>query len=438
MSKKPSTALNNPIVPGFRHTQTAADIHEYVLTKNGLRVLYYARPGTSVITTNILYFVGAKDEMPGETGLAHMLEHMLFKPTTFDIAAGIDSAAMQFERETGCLLNATTWKERTHYYFSYPAQNFERALRIEAERMQGVVLTDESLKPERDNVLSEHDMNDADPMTALAVAMVSAAFFNHPYGHETIGYREDIEDFTAAKLETFYRTFYRPDNAVLMILGDIELQTALTKIKRHFGKLTNPPLPLVRRHAREPKQEGIRTVTVERPSEKNILSIGFKHAGFPSHDWFTTSALLDILAGNTESVLYKALVDTHKATSIEAFMEPTSDVNLGFITINAAPGVSLKELENKALSLLRTLSIETITPLLKKVKAQMLTSDAFKRDSSLGMAQELTEYAAAGDWTQYTKTPSVLEKITPKHVLQMTWKVFVPNNLTIGYFIGKK
>ncbi|MBP6924747.1 MAG: insulinase family protein, partial [Candidatus Pacebacteria bacterium] len=225
MSKKPQMPSKKKIsvsVPGFAHIETAGGITEFLYKANGLRVLYLNRPNTGVITTNITYFVGARDETRGETGLAHMLEHMLFKPTVFDIEAGIDSGAMQFERDTGCVLNANTWKDRTTYFFSYPKEYFERALKIEAERMNGVVLTDESLNPERNNVLSEHDMYNGDPYFALNVSMVGAAYNSHPYGHETIGHRQDIEDYTAATLDRFYRFYYRPDNAVMMIVGDVD------------------------------------------------------------------------------------------------------------------------------------------------------------------------------------------------------------------------
>ena len=117
MNKK--TTTKKSVVPGFTHVKTVAGISEYVLKSNGLRVLYLNRPGTGVVTTNITYLVGARDEARGETGVAHMLEHMLFKPTVTDVKTGKDSASMQFERDTGCVLNANTWKDRTTYYFSY-------------------------------------------------------------------------------------------------------------------------------------------------------------------------------------------------------------------------------------------------------------------------------------------------------------------------------
>jgi zinc protease len=138
MSKNQKKNKNVSKNAGYTLVKKYKTISEYVL-RNGLTVLYMEAKGTGVITSNIVYKVGARDERAGETGLAHMLEHMLFKPTKVDLAQKIDSGAMQFERETGCILNANTWKDRTTYFFSYPKVHFARALQIEAERMHGVV-----------------------------------------------------------------------------------------------------------------------------------------------------------------------------------------------------------------------------------------------------------------------------------------------------------
>ena len=239
---------------GYTFVKSYKEISEYRLD-NGLSVLYKHMEGTGVVTTNLTYRVGSRNEVVGETGLAHMLEHMLFKPTTHDLKRKVDSGAMQFERETGCILNATTWKDRTTYFFSYPKEYFARALQIEAERMHDVVLSDKEFIPERGNVLSEFDMYFGDPYFALNFEMVSSAFHSHPYGHETIGFREDIERYTVEKLDAFYKKHYDPHNATLVIVGDISKSEALNETVRFFGGLATrgeaakPPLVI------EPKQE---------------------------------------------------------------------------------------------------------------------------------------------------------------------------------------
>jgi len=437
MSKKPSTASTKSI-PGFKFVQSVGDIKEFVLTKNGLRVLYQRRPDTGIVTTNITYLVGARDEICGDTGLAHMLEHMIFKPTTFDVAAKRDSSSMTFERETGAVLNANTWKDRTTYYFSYPKEYFERVLQIEAERMVGVILTDKELAPEKMNVLSEFDMNNGDPHFALAVQMCRAAFNSHPYGHETIGFREDIEDYTAAQLERFYRHYYRPDNAILMVIGDVDENTALTSIKKHFENHTNPQTKIPRLRIREPKQEGERRVTVERPSTQNILSIGFKHPGFPTVGWFETAILIDVLTGSEEGILYKLLVDSGKASSVEAGIEPSSDESMGTINITLSKGNSHTAIESLVLKTIEALDTKSIANHVKKAKVKFVAEEKFTRDSSLKLAQELTEYVASGKWETIGKTIEILESITAATVLARAKECFNKQKLVIGTFIGTK
>lgn len=438
MSKKQSTNPEAHNFPGYTYIQTVQGIEEYELKSNKLRVLFCNRPETGVVTTNITYLVGARDEERGETGLAHMLEHMLFKPTSKDLERKVlAGGAVQFERDTGCTLNANTWKDRTTYYFSYPADQLPRALQIEAERMEHVILTDQELAPEQGNVLSEFDMYNGDPFFALSVQMVSVAFESHPYGHETIGYREDIEDYTAAKLERFYRNFYRPDNAIMMVIGDIDCKKALTQVKKLFGSIKNPSTPTPRFAIREPKQEGLRRVEIERPSTTNLVSIGFKHAGFPQNDWFITAIMADVLTGGPESVLHRLLVDTGKASSVSSAPEPASETSLGTINITLAPGQSHTEIETLVLNTIAALETSQIADLVKKAKAGMLTSELFGRQNSLQIAAELTEYVSSGSWETYARTPEILRAITAKQVITQLQHSFAPANMTIGHFIGK-
>jgi zinc protease len=438
MSKKLTPKTKTKAQTGFEFVQKAGSVEEYRLKTNGLRVLYYNRPNTGVITTNITYLVGARDEARGETGLAHMLEHMIFKPTKADIKAGITSGrGMQFERETGAILNANTWKDRTTYYFSYPAKYFEEALQIEAERMTGVVLTDEVLKPEQGNVLSEFDMYNGDPSFALSVAMVNATFQSHPYGHETIGFREDIEDYNAEKLERFYRNYYRPDNAVMMVIGDIDRNSALKHVRAHFKDISNPDTAIPRFSIREPKQEGIRRTIVERPSTTNILSVGFKHAGFPTRDWFVTSVMTYVLTSGQDSILYRLLVDTGMASTVGGMIEPTSERNMGAINIYLAPDHHHGEVESLLLKAVNKLTAKDIFSLVGKAKESAITSEIIDRDSSLSIAGDLTEYVSAGDWTVYTEALKIIDSITAKDVIDCLKRSFKPNNLTIGEFIGK-
>lgn len=437
MSKKNETPTKNPSTL-LKKVKSVKDITEYTLTCNNLRVLYVHRPGSGVVTSDIVYLVGSRDEARGETGIAHMLEHMLFKPTLTDIKRKTDSGAMHFERETGVILNANTWKDRTSYYFSYPVVHFDRALQIEAERMHGVVLNDKEFKPEQTNVLSEFDMYAGDEHFSLSVAMAGAAYESHTYGHETIGFRSDISAYTTEKLNAFYAKYYAPNNAALIIVGDVPEAIMKAAVIKHFAKLKKSetlttPLLLV-----EPKQEGPRTVVIKRPSTTQVYALGVKHDAFPSQSWFETMAIFDMLAGGTDSVLGKALIDTGLAINMQTSLEPTREGNLGVIFITLTKKTTHAQMHIHIEKILRSLTVQTIAPYLKKTIAKALTGEFETRENSLGYTSELVEYVSAHAWEKFFDSEKILKSITPALVKKRLDILFNEDNTTIGHFIGTK
>jgi len=420
---------------GYIRVRKCKDISEYRLT-NGLTVLYKRIRGTGVVTTNITYKVGSRDEEVGQTGLAHMLEHMLFKPTKNDLKKKIDSGAMQFERETGSILNATTWKDRTTYFFSYPKEYVDRALSIEADRMEHVVISDVEFLPEQGNVLSEFDMLMGDPHFALCSTMLSTAFFSHPYGHETIGFREDIERFTAQSLTNFYELYYVPQNATLMIIGDIEEEDALQKAVLYFGNIRTKRILPSRVEVVEPKQEGIRRVEVKREAISNLVALGVKHEGFPSKEWFTTMALFSILTNGQDSILHKQLVDSGLAISVEGMTEPSKDTNLGIVLITLSSKSDHTTIEKIVRNCIQNLTVRDVQKHYKKVQQRLITDELLGRGSSLQIAMELTEYVSADAWEKYFETEEILKSITATDIVKKASSLFREENLTVGYFIG--
>jgi zinc protease len=436
MSNK-QTKLGNDSKQDFVLIKKYEDIKEYRL-KNGLTVLYKEIKGTGVVTTNITYNVGARNENIGETGVAHMLEHMLFKPTKQDLQKKIDSGAMQFERETGCILNANTWKDRTTYFFCYPKEHFTRALTIEAERMHDVIISDSEFQPERGNVLSEFDMYFGDPQFALSVAMVSTAYHAHPYGHETIGYREDIERYTTEKLKAFYNKFYDPQNATLMIIGDVREKEALTEAARVMGTLKTNGVQILPPEVGEPKQEGLRRIEIERNAISNVVALGVKHGGFPDKEWFTTMLLFAILTDGPDSILYKKLVDTGLSPKIDTVLEPTSDENLGIIFVTLSKKATHEQIEKIVLDTVASITPKEITLAYKKIKEKIITAELIGRESSLKIAMELTEYVSARKWETYFDTVKMIESINTKDIVDESRKLFDRRQMTIGRFIGKQ
>jgi zinc protease len=437
MSKRkeiPTKSTSTPI--RLEKVKSVREITEYRVSSNGLRVLFAHRPGTGVVTSNILYLVGSRDEARGETGIAHMLEHMLFKPTTFDKKRNIDSASMAFEREYGVTLNANTWKDRTTYYFSYPKEHLHQALQIEAERIHDVILEDKEFKPEQTNVLSEYDMYAGDEEYSLAADMSAAAFQSHTYGHKTIGFREDIEAFTVGKLERFYRNFYTPRNAVLMLVGDVTEKEMRQAVVKHFGALKNSSSTISRNVPVEPKQEGRRTIEIRRPSKTNVFALGVKHEGFPSVSWFETMAIFDMLAGGTDSLFHKKLVDVGLVTRIDTTVEPTKDMNLAILFFTLAPRVKHAKVREQIEDILRSLSKEVIAPYLTKTIAKAVTQEFVSRENSLEYTAELVEYASAGAWEAFFDTEKVLRGITTEDILARIPVLFASENTTEGHFIG--
>lgn len=437
MLKKSETATKTTS-PILKKVKSVKEITEFTLTSNGLQVLYVHRPGSGVVTSDIVYFVGSRDENRGETGIAHMLEHMLFKPTQSDIKRKTDSGAMHFERETGVILNANTWKDRTSYYFSYPVEHFDRALQIEAERMHGVILNDKEFKPEQTNVLSEFDMYAGDEHFSLSVAMAGAAFESHTYGHETIGFRADIASYTTEKLKTFYEKYYAPNNATLIIVGDVSETQMKTAVVKHFSKLKRSVTLTAPLQLTEPKQEGPRTVVVKRPSATQVYALGVKHEAFPSPHWFETMAIFDMLAGGTDSVLGKALIDTGLAVTIQTSLEPTREGNLGVIFITLTQKTTHAKMHELLRKTIHSLTAQAITPYLKKTIAKALTSEFETRENSLGYTGELVEYASAHAWEQFFDSEKTLKSLTPKNIKTRMDVLFNEDNTTIGHFIGTK
>lgn len=421
------------IPKNFKLIKTVGLITEYKHKTNDLTVLYANFPGTGVVTTNITYLVGSRDEVTGETGLAHMLEHMLFKPTQSDLRQKKDSGAMRFEREVGVILNANTWKDRTTYFFSMAKEDLNRALAIEADRMQNVVLTDKEFQPERGNVLSEFDMYNGRPDFALGVAMTAAAFQAHPYKHETIGFREDIAGYTIDQLQSFYRRFYRPNNAVLMVFGDVTTNEALELVDRNFAPLA-PGEPIVRHTTTEPKPEGTRRVEIVRPGTVNLLSLGLRHDGFTTSEWLETYALGTILTDGPDAILNRAFIDTGLATTIDFSIEPLRDPNLATLTLTLADRSRHEDIESKLLKVVSEIDANTLNKKLKGLLPRLKKQEAFERASSLGLAMDLTEYVAVLDWTNYDKHHKLIAKLTGKRLKERLTEAFATKNQIIGYY----
>lgn len=421
----------------FKHEKTLKGIEEYTYTKNGLKLLYVHMPGCDTVTSNIVYMVGSRHEARGETGIAHMLEHMMFKDTRDKNGKKVPVPRYIALQNKGALLNASTWTDRTNYYFVMPSEYLGDMLHAEAERMRGLILTPKEFKPEQQNVLSEYEMYADRPDFILNTAMTAQAFVSHGYGHETIGYKSDIENITCESLKAFYDTYYWPNNAHLIVTGDVAREKVFALVDQHFGHIKASPKPVPRSTIVEPASYGTRTVHIVRKNPVTLTALAYRapHSADPA--WVHAYVWSFYLAGGKLSPLYKRLVETNMASSLTPSLIPSYDPYLMSFTATVAHGVVVEDVQKIiAEEIERTRTKEISKSELTRIKNKILADIAFERDGAHAVARELTEYVASGDWTQYYTILENIEKVTSSEIHAFAKKWCTDTDLIIGTFKG--
>jgi len=297
---------------GFEAVAAAGGIAEYRLRVNGLRVLLVPDRCVPVVAVCVVYHVGSRNEGVGTTGSTHLLEHLLFKGSRSFNADNGSAVARVLER-VGATFNATTWFDRTNYYEIVPPEHVELALEIEADRMRHALLRPEDLSAELTVVANEFSRGENDPFDVLLKESFAVAFREHPYHHPTIGWRGDIDHATIERLRHFYDTFYYPDNATLILVGDFEREKTLGLIAGHFGSLPGAPAPLPEVVTWEPPQQGERRFIVRRAGEVGWVAPEAKHP-----DTHALAVLADAVAAGVTSRLYQKLVETGRCLDVQA------------------------------------------------------------------------------------------------------------------------
>lgn len=279
-------------------------ITEYKMD-NGLKVLLFPDNSAQTITVNITYLVGSRHEGYGEKGMAHLLEHMVFKgtPNHPDIPKELSTR--------GARPNGTTWYDRTNYFETFNAteDNLDWALDLEADRMVNSYIAKKDLESEFSVVRNEFESGENDPTGVLMEKVINSAYLWHNYGNSTIGNRSDIEGVLIENLKAFYKKFYRPDNAVLMVTGKFEEEKTLALIEKKFGVIAKPTTPLRDSHTEEPPQDGEKTVTVSRVGDLQLVSALYHTPAGSSHDYASMSVIEDVLTNEPSGRLYKDLVE---------------------------------------------------------------------------------------------------------------------------------
>ncbi|WP_046574335.1 M16 family metallopeptidase [Spirosoma radiotolerans] len=427
---KAAAALPEGITKGA----SVEGITEYNL-KNGLKVLLFPDPSKPTITVNITYLVGSRHEGLGETGMAHLLEHMVFKGSTKH------TNIPQELTSHGARPNGTTWLDRTNYFetFSATDENLKWALDLESDRMVNSFIKKEDLATEFSVVRNEFEMGENSPQNVLNERVVSSAYLWHNYGNSTIGNRTDIEKVPIENLQAFYKKFYQPDNAVLVVAGKIDESKTLAMINQYFGAIPRPTRVLQPTYSQEPTQDGERMVTLRRVGDTKVVSALY-HIMPGSHpDYPTMDVVIELLTNEPSGRLYKALVETKKASQQYGYSFTTKDPGYVYFAAEMLKDKSLDDAKAALLSTLDSVAIKTPSKEeIERAKAKLLKDVelSFKSAERVGLA--MSEYIATGDWRLGFLYRDALEKVAPADVKRVADYYFKPSNRTVGLFIPEQ
>ena len=421
-------------IAGLKPLASVEGITEYDLP-NGLRVLLFPDPSKETATVNVTYLVGSRCEDYGETGMAHLLEHLMFKgtPRHRNIPGELTVH--------GCRPNGSTWLDRTNYYETFAASdtNLNWALDLEADRMVNSFIARKDLDSEMTVVRNEYEQGENNPQGVLEERVLSSAYLWHNYGKSTIGARSDIEMVPIERLQAFYRKWYQPDNAVLVVAGKIDPAKTLPLVVKYFGAIPLPARPLPTTYTIEPAQDGERAVTLRRVGDTQAVVAAY-HIPAGSHPDFAPIEMLGNMLGDTPSGrLYKALVETKMATSVGAWPYQPKDPGVLIARCEVPSG---KPVEAARDTLLRVVESSGASLPSKeefdRAKERLLKEWEMEMRNSERAAIGLSEWAAMGDWRLLFIHRDRLQAVTPEDVRRVAAAYLRQTNRTAGMFLPTK
>ena len=433
----PAFGADAPLPKGVEKVASVEGITEYRLG-NGLRVLMFPDTSKQTTTVNITYLVGSRHENYGETGMAHLLEHMQFKGSAHhpNIPQELTSH--------GARTNASTWFDRTNYYETFATSdlNLDWALDLEADRMVNSFMKKSDLwgpdgkSGEMTVVRNEFEKDENDPAGVLQERLLSTAYLWHHYGNSTIGARSDVENVPIDRLKDFYQRFYQPDNAVLTLAGKFDESKALALVAAKLGAVPKPTRVLEKTWTAEPTQDGERTVTLRRTGDTQELAIGYHTSAGSSPEFPALDLLAYSLGDSPSGRLYKALVETKKASSV------------GFSTMQfKEPGMAVFSATLRKEDKLEDAK-QILTKVVEDAAKNPPTAEEIERGRSAYLKQidlslrnservglQLSEWIAMGDWRLFFLYRDQLKKTTPKDVAAVAAKYLKSSNRTTAEFI---
>jgi zinc protease len=410
---------------------TVGGISEYRLP-NGLRVVTLPDPGMETITVHMTYFVGSRHEGYGEKGMAHLLEHMLFKGT-----ARHPDVKHELVRH-GARYNGSTSNDRTTNYETLPASeaNLDWALGMEADRMVHSRVSKADLGSEMTVVRNEFEMGENNSGGVLFERMLQLAFPWHNYGNPIIGSRSDIEQVPIEKLQAFYRTWYQPDNALLIVAGRIDEKRALAAVARHFGALPKPPRKLPAFYTQEPTQDGEREVTLRRVGESQLVQAMYRVPAASDPTYPAIDVLASILGDVPAGRLHRALVQKGLATHVWGAERGLHDPGIAYFGAALAKDGNVSAAKDALLAVTEGIAKEPITQEeLERARTSLLNDFEKSQLDTGALVRAISEFAAVGDWRLYFLYRDRLQKVTLADVQAAAEHYFKPANRVLGFFI---
>ncbi|MEN2401002.1 insulinase family protein [Flavobacterium sp. MC2016-06] len=417
-----------------KYIKNVEGVKEYSLN-NGLKVLFIPDASQSNMVVNIVYNVGSRNEGYGEKGMAHLLEHMLFKSTK---NLG-DIKKMLSDR--GGNANGTTWYDRTNYYEIFPSsdENLKWSVEMEADRMINSTILQTDLDKEFSVVRNEFEIGENNPDSVLQERILSTAYLWHNYGNSTIGSKEDIERVKANTLRVFYERYYQPDNATLIIAGKFDEQKALQYVGQYFGTIVKPKRVLDKTYTIEPAQDGEKYVELNRAGDSKNIGALYHTTPYADKDGAAIDALGEILTSDPSGYLYKSLVETQKVSSIYAWQPTLRDASFMYFGVAVANDKDVKATKEIVRAELDKIAITKYTDEdVSRAKAKLIKQIESVKNNTISYTINLTEIIGAGDYRLGFLYRDAVEKLTKEDIQRVAEKYFRSNNRTIGVFIPSK
>lgn len=426
------TAAQTAPIPAPTKITSVEGITEYRLA-NGLQVLLFPDNSKPTVTVNVTYMVGSRQEGSGETGMAHLLEHMMFKGTAHhgEILAELNAHGAVNE-------NASTDYDRTNYFETLNAtpENLRWALEMEADRMVNSNIARKDLDSEMTVVRNEFERDENSAANVLEERVLRAAYIWHAYGRPVIGARSDIENVPIEALQAFYRKYYQPDNASLVVAGKFDPDQTLAAVNATFGAVPKPTRKLTPTYTEEPVQDGERSVTLRRTGGEQIELMAYHIPASGHPDLAAIEVLIGLLGDRTSGRLYKALVETKKAVAASADENMLHDPGYMMFSARIRKDGSLDDLDKELASVIDGVVKEPPSKdEVDRARTRILnrTEQELKNSASVGL--NLSEWSSMGDWRLLFLNRDRVEKVTPEDVARVAKLYLKPSNRTIGKFI---